>query len=63
VEPLHLATDSHHAEEMVGGMNVALEGLASLLVSGIMIVEGARDEKEAADLYSSLVNDGLGIPL
>ncbi len=37
------------------------EGLASLLVSGVMIVEGARDEQEAGDLYRSLVEEGLGI--
>jgi molybdopterin/thiamine biosynthesis adenylyltransferase len=38
------------------------EGLASLLASGILIVEGARDEQQAIDLYSSLVDNGLGIP-
>jgi adenylyltransferase/sulfurtransferase len=38
------------------------EGLASLLVSGVMIVEGVRDEREAGDLYRSLVNEGLGVP-
>jgi hypothetical protein len=35
-------------------------GLASLVVSGILIVEGARDEQEAGDLYRSLVGEGLG---
>jgi molybdopterin/thiamine biosynthesis adenylyltransferase len=37
------------------------ERLASLLTSGIMIVEDARDEQQAFDLYGSLVEQGLGI--
>jgi molybdopterin/thiamine biosynthesis adenylyltransferase len=36
---------------------------ASLLSSGIMIVEGVRDDQEARDLYRSLVDEGLGSPL
>jgi molybdopterin/thiamine biosynthesis adenylyltransferase len=42
--------------------NRGSDGVASLLTSGIMIVEGARDEQEASDLYRSLVNQGLGTP-
>ena len=38
-------------------------GQASLLSSGIMLVEGARDESEALDLYRLLVAEGLNIPL
>jgi molybdopterin/thiamine biosynthesis adenylyltransferase len=38
-------------------------GQASLLASGIMIVEGAQDDQEARHLYRSLVDEGLGIPL
>ena len=37
-------------------------GRASLLSSGIMIVEGARDEGEAYDLFRRLVIHGLGVP-
>jgi hypothetical protein len=37
-------------------------GQASLLSSGVLIVEGARDESEAYDLYRLLVVDGLKIP-
>jgi hypothetical protein len=37
-------------------------GRASLLSSGIMIVEGARDEGEAQDLFRRLVIQGLGVP-
>jgi molybdopterin/thiamine biosynthesis adenylyltransferase len=37
-------------------------GRASLLSSGILIVEGARDESEAYDLYRLLVVEGLNIP-
>ena len=37
-------------------------GRASLLSSGIMIVEGARDQKEAQDLFRRLVINGLGVP-
>ncbi len=37
-------------------------GQASLLSSGILIVEGARDESEAYGLYHQLVVEGLGIP-
>ena len=36
-------------------------GRASLLSSGIMIVEGARDEGEAYDLFRRLVIQGLGV--
>ena len=38
------------------------DGLASLLASGVMVVEGARDDEEAYDLYRLLVVEGLGIP-
>jgi molybdopterin/thiamine biosynthesis adenylyltransferase len=38
-------------------------GLASLLASGILIVQGAHDEEEASDLYRSLVEKGLAIRL
>lgn len=37
-------------------------GKASLLSSGIMIVEGARDESEARDLYRLLAVEGLNTP-
>jgi len=37
-------------------------GRASLLSSGILIVEGARDESEAYGLYRLLVVEGLNIP-
>jgi molybdopterin/thiamine biosynthesis adenylyltransferase len=37
-------------------------GQASLLSSGILIVQGARDESEAYNLYHRLVVEGLGIP-
>jgi len=37
----------------------APSGKASLLSSGVMIVEGARDEGEAYELFSSLVTEGL----
>ena len=40
----------------------SLAGRASLLSSGIMIVEGARDQKEAQDLFRRLVINGLGVP-
>ena len=39
----------------------SLAGRASLLSSGIMIVEGARDEGEAQDLFRRLVIQGLGV--
>jgi hypothetical protein len=37
-------------------------GRASLLSSGIMIVEGAGNEEEARDLFRRLVIQGLGVP-
>ena len=37
-------------------------GKASVLSSGVMIVEGARDESEARDLYRLLAVEGLNIP-
>jgi molybdopterin/thiamine biosynthesis adenylyltransferase len=40
----------------------AQTGKASLLSSGVMVVEGARDESEARDLYRLLVVEGLNIP-
>jgi len=74
--PRDLALDTEQVRELVArsGYEVTTRcrlgttfawgstGLASLLVSGIMIVEGARDEEEAGDLYRSLVDEGLGIP-
>jgi molybdopterin/thiamine biosynthesis adenylyltransferase len=38
-------------------------GQASLLASGLLIVQGAHSEAEARDLYRSLVEEGLAIPL
>jgi molybdopterin/thiamine biosynthesis adenylyltransferase len=38
-------------------------GMASILKSGIMIIETAADEKQAYDLYRSLLVDQLRIPL
>lgn len=38
-------------------------GSASLLTSGVMIVEDARDEEEAYQLYRRLVVEGLKVPL
>jgi hypothetical protein len=39
------------------------DGVASLLASGVLVVEGAHTEEEALDLYRSLVEQGLGILL
>jgi len=36
---------------------------ASVLKSGVMVVEGARDEKDAFGLYEKIVVDGLSIPI
>jgi len=37
------------------------DGTASILKSGIMIIEGAKDEKEAYDFYSKILVDGLNV--
>jgi len=39
-----------------------LGGPASLLKSGVMIIEGTADEKRALAFYRKLVIDGLGVP-
>jgi len=39
-----------------------IDGIASILKSGIMIVEGAKSEKEAYNFYSKIIIDGLKVP-
>ncbi len=60
-----LVTNRGHEVRAKGQLGITFtwgsEGLASLLVSGILIVEGARDEQKAGDMYRSLVEQGLGI--
>jgi adenylyltransferase/sulfurtransferase len=41
--------------------NSGLKGAVSILKSGIMIIEGLNNEKEAYDLYSKIIIDGLKI--
>jgi len=35
---------------------------ASILKSGIMVIEGAEDEEEAYSLYNKIILEGLGVP-
>jgi len=39
-----------------------LKGTASVLKSGVMVIEGASSEKEAHDFYSKIIVDGLKVP-
>jgi len=39
-----------------------LDGTASILKSGIMVIDGSRDEREAYDFFSELIINGLKIP-
>ncbi|MHA1364387.1 MAG: hypothetical protein ACTSP1_18000, partial [Candidatus Freyarchaeota archaeon] len=38
------------------------KGNASILKSGIMIIEGADGEKEAHDIYTKIIVEGLKVP-
>jgi len=42
--------------------DVKSKGSASLLKSGIMVIEGADDEKEAYDLYNKIIVEKLKVP-
>lgn len=37
--------------------------VASIMKSGVMIVEGIKDEKEVVDLYKQIIHDGLEVAL
>jgi len=42
--------------------DTASKGSASILKSGIMVIEGADDEKEAYDLYNKIILERLKVP-
>jgi len=42
--------------------DTSLNRTASILKSGIMIIEGANSEKEAYDLYGKIIIDELKVP-
>jgi len=60
-----LLTTEGHDVKVEGELGITFEragkGTASLLKTGVMIVEDATDEDEAKDLYSQLIFEGLNI--
>jgi len=43
--------------------DTGLGGTASILKSGIMIVDGINSEREAYDFYNKIIVNGLRVPL
>ncbi|TKJ28154.1 MAG: 4-methyl-5(B-hydroxyethyl)-thiazole monophosphate biosynthesis protein [Chloroflexi bacterium B3_Chlor] len=60
-----LLTSNAFEVQVKGDLGITFDrgakGSASLLVSGVMVVEDAADEEEAYDLYRELVVEGLNI--